>query len=121
MSTEQPPKHMATYIFQDANPPTFVNVAVQAVYKWKGRIQSKPLGWFDRVRRRLWVVRNMRTMHVITRLNAKVDNVKRDWFKYPADGKFGCNLKIEATLKNGGLRILSPARDERWRVNGSND
>jgi hypothetical protein len=105
LSSANPPIHEATFRVDSTDTPKFIKVITHATFKQNGKLgrQKTP-----NVSAAIRVLRDLRAMHIIARLAAKVENNSNDWFLFPAQNKKGCRLRTEVRIDGGKLKDSRP-------------
>lgn len=90
MLSRNPPVYEAIYrVYNAANTPEFIKVAMQATFRQNGKISRQKIPNVSAARR---VLRDINAIYIIIRLEAKIGKTENNWFLFPADKKEGSRL-----------------------------
>ena len=103
MSSRNPPAHEATYVLYPGEPPDFVDIGVQTVFRRKKRLA--PIGRSS-LTAYIRVFSDVQVMHLWTRLDVKIRSEGRGGFVFPLNEERGAYLKTVAEIE--GRKRLNP-------------
>jgi len=100
-STENPPRHKATYRVLETDNLEYLKVVVQAVFRNHGRLlRQKSHEKNDALK----ILGNLEAMHIVATLEVKLRRDGNNWFLFPSEYNQGRRLGATLKFQKGFLR-----------------